>query len=356
MCYQTSPVYPMQCILPPHMVEAIKLRGDSKQREMAAAIQKEAETARDAREGAAPPEAFMAAPTLGRGAKPKAQREVYDGQKRAALPGNKARFEGDPKSKDGAVNKAYDGAGAVHKLYRDAFQRDSLDGNGMTLISTVHHRNNYNNAFWNGSQMAYGDGDGIIFKSLVGSLTVIGHELSHGVVQFSGGLVYRDQSGALNESFADVFGCLTEQFKKKQDASEANWLIGAGILGNGINGEALRSMKAPGTAYDDAILGKDPQPFHMSAYVNTSADRGGVHINSGISNHAFYLLAQYLGGAAWEKAGTIWYETMQQINNPLATFADWADKTVEVARGIHGSGSREALFTRRAWKLVGINV
>lgn len=185
---------------------------------------------------------------------------------------------------------------------------------------------------------------------------MIGHELSHGVVQFSGGLIYQDQAGALNESFADVFGALTVQYKKGQNACEADWLIGDGILGPDIDGVALRSMKAPGAAYDDDILGKDPQPFHMDGYVNTSSYNGGVHINSGIPNHVFYLLAQLLGGNAWAKAGHVWYDTLQQINNPHATFAEWADKTVEMARDRFGSGSMETTLTRRSWKLVGITV
>ena len=139
-------------------------------------------------------------------------------------------------------------------------------------------------------------------------------------------------------------------------AAEANWLIGEGTLGPDINGVALRSMKAPGTAYNDSVLGKDPQPYHMDSYLTTSTDNGGVHINSGIPNHAFYLLAQYLGGYSWEKAGCIWYDTMQSINNPFATFSDWADKTVEMARQRFGVGSLEAEYTRRSWKLVGVDL
>ena len=347
----------MQCILPPHMADSVKMRGTAKQRKMVEQLNKAAKVYRDARNSATPPQAAFAlastkAPAVTT-AKP--DRIVYDGQEKATLPGKVARKEGGKPSSDKTVNEAYNGSGDVFKLYWKEFGRNSLDGLGLTLKSTVHHRKGYNNAFWNTEQMAYGDGDGVIFKKFT-ELTVIGHELSHGVVQFSGGLIYRDQSGALNESFADVFGSLTEQYKKKQTASKATWLVGKGILGPDISGVALRSMKAPGTAYDDSLLGKDPQPYHMDHYVNTSADNGGVHINSGIPNHAFYLLSQYLGGWAWEKAGKIWYDTLQQINNPLATFQAWAEKTYEVANASHGVGSLEALYTKRAWKLVGINV
>ncbi|NKB77193.1 MAG: peptidase M4 family protein [Gammaproteobacteria bacterium] len=347
-------MHSIQCILPPHMLETISIRGDRKVKAMVSSLIKNAEKYRFARAEASPPTAYQGVPPLDEAQQPTVYREVYDGQKKARLPGKLVRKEGDPPvCDDESVNVAYDGAGDVYDLYLDEYRRDSMDGRGMKLISTVHHRNKYNNAFWDGEQMAYGDG--VVFSTMT-ELSVIGHELSHGVVQFSGGLIYRDQAGALNESFADVFGALTLQRKHQQSASEATWLIGGGIFGPDVNGESLRSMKTPGEAYNDDLLGKDPQPYHMDLYLNTSADNGGVHINSGIPNHAFYLLSQYLGGNAWEKAGHIWYDTLQAINNPNATFNEWADKTVEMARNRFGSGSREAIYTRRAWLLVGITV
>ncbi|MCB0176320.1 MAG: M4 family metallopeptidase [Anaerolineae bacterium] len=347
--------HPIQCILPPHVVEAIKLRGDEEQRKMAEALAKQAEATRESRQEATPPDSFLAAPVLAMGVAPAVNREVYDGKRRATLPGTLVRAEGEDPVDDPVVNQVYDLTGDVFNLYFDIYRRNSLDGQGSTIVSTVHHRRRYNNAFWNGTQMAYGDGDGTLFQTFV-EASVVGHELSHAVVQYSGGLVYRDQAGALNESFADVFGSLSKQYTLRQTAAEADWLVGQGILGPDINGVALRSMKAPGTAYDDSTLGKDPQPYHMDFYLNTSSDNGGVHINSGIPNHAFYLVSQYLGGYAWEKAGQIWYDTMQVINNPLATFNDWADKTVEMARERFGAGSMETVLTRRAWKLVGVDL
>ncbi|MCB0194654.1 MAG: M4 family metallopeptidase [Anaerolineae bacterium] len=347
--------HPMQCILPPHMVEAIKMRGDSQQRKMAETLEKRAEEMREHRSEATPPDSFLAAPVLAMSAQPAVDRAVYDGNRRATLPGTLVRAEGDDRVEDDDVNNVYELTGDVYHLYLNVYRRNSLDGKGMTILSTVHHRRRYNNAFWNGTQMAYGDGDGTLFQTFI-EATIVGHELSHGVVQFSGGLTYRDQAGALNESFADVFGSLSKQYALGQTAAEANWLIGEGTLGPDINGVALRSMKAPGTAYNDSVLGKDPQPYHMDFYLTTSTDNGGVHINSGIPNHAFYLLAQYLGGYAWEKAGCIWYDTMQSINNPFATFSDWADKTVEMARQRFGVGSLEAEYTRRSWKLVGVDL
>jgi Zn-dependent metalloprotease len=338
------------------MLDAIRLRGNAKQIKMVAALEKQAIAIRDKRQahcrpGIEPAVVFAADAKL-----PKPNRSIHDGQHKATLPGPLARNETTGATNDKQVNEAFVGSGDVFNMYLKAFGRNSLDGNGLKMISTVHHRRNLNNAFWNGVQMAYGDGDGVLFKPLTGSLSVIGHELSHGVVQFSGGLIYQDQSGALNESLADVFGALTVQFKKKQEVHEADWLIGDDILGPDINGVALRSMKAPGRAYSDAVLGQDPQPYHMDFYNNTSRDNGGVHINSGIPNHAFYLLSLNLGGNAWEKAGQIWYDAMQSINNPHATFFDWALKTLDTAEGLFGKGSSEAVFTRRAWKLVGVDI
>ncbi|MGJ8668855.1 MAG: M4 family metallopeptidase [Oceanococcus sp.] len=337
------------------MAETIKIRGNKQQRKMVDQLQGHAVNYRAARVNLASATAFLGASPLTAVNNLGPKRKIYDGQKKAALPGALLRTEAQPKTADQAANEAYEGAGDVYQLYLQVFRRDSLDGNGMDLISTVHHRKAYNNAFWDGTQMAYGDGDGSIFQKFT-DLTVIGHELSHGVVQFSGGLVYQDQAGALNESFADVFGSLTEQYKLQQAAHEASWLVGQGVLAPAIQGDALRSMKAPGEAYDDPVLGKDPQPYHMGLYVNTSSDHGGVHVNSGIPNHAFYLLSQYLGGHAWEKAGHIWYDTMQSINNPMATFQEWAEKTVEMAMQRFGAGTIETKMTRRAWKLVGIDV
>jgi len=345
----------IHCILPPHMLESIKLRGDDKMRKMAERAEKEADKARMQRATIPPEDTPARTPALITATHPTLQRKVYNGGHKVALPGKLVRAEGDPPVRDKTVNLVYDLTGNVFDFYLNAFQRNSIDGQGGPIISTVHHRRKFNNAFWNGSQMVFGDGDGNLFISFT-DLAVIGHELSHGVVQHMGGLIYKDQSGALNESFADVFGVMTVQYARKQTVAEASWLVGEEIFGPEVEGRALRSLKAPGLAYNDDILGKDPQPFHMDLYVNTSSDYGGVHINSGIPNHAFYLLAQYLGGYSWEKAGQIWYQAMQKLNNPMATFADWADMTVQVAWDLFGQGSFELQMTRRAWRLIGIHL
>ena len=189
------------------------------------------------------------------------------------------------------------------------------------------------------------------------ALDIIGHELAHGVTEDEAGLIYFQQSGALNESMSDVFGSLVKQYSLRQTADRADWLIGAGLFTEAVQGDALRSMKAPGTAYDDPVLGKDPQPAHMDDYVKTMADNGGVHINSGIPNHAFYSVATQLGGYAWERAGLIWYEALRDSGLRSNTgFRRFARLTASVAERLFGRGSTEHEAVRTAWREVGLRV
>ncbi|MEV5610203.1 M4 family metallopeptidase [Streptomyces sp. NPDC052225] len=284
----------------------------------------------------------------------KPHRTIYDAKHGTNLPGRKVRGEGDKPGKDATVNRAYAGLGATFELYLEKFARYSIDGNGLPLIATVHYSEDYNNAFWNGEQMVFGDGDGEIFLDFTIPVDVIGHELTHGVTQYTANLTYFGQPGALNESMSDVFGSLIKQYTLGQTAAEADWLIGAGLLAPRIHGVALRSMKAPGTAYDDPDLGKDPQPADMDHYVRTGRDNGGVHINSGIPNHAFYILAESLGGHAWERAGQIWYDTLTGGKlKQDCSFADFAKETVQSAQARYGGGE-EYQSVLKAWEQVGV--
>ncbi|MFE0511923.1 M4 family metallopeptidase [Streptomyces sp. NPDC058964] len=294
----------------------------------------------------------VAAPATAEAGKP--QRTIYDLHHGTDLPGRKIRAEGATPNKDATVNRAYDGLGATFELYLKAYERDSIDGNGLPLDATVHYDKDYNNAFWNGEQMVFGDGDGEIFLDFTLPIDVIGHELTHGVTQYTANLTYFGQPGALNESVSDVFGSLIKQYSLGQTAAEADWLIGAGLLAPRVTGTALRSMKAPGTAYDDDVLGKDPQPATMDDFVRTGRDNGGVHINSGIPNHAFYLVATALGGNAWERAGQIWYDVL--TGGTLKTdalFADFATLTVSAAKARYGTGEELDAVTK-AWEQVGV--
>jgi len=338
---------PHHCtILPPHVVDAVAKNGTDTEREAAinsasldrslVAMRLQAAVVAGGRP-AAPATAGL-------------QRSIYDAEHNESLPGTLVRSEGEASNNDVAVDEAYDGLGATYKLYDEAYDRDSIDDEGLPLLATVHFSENYNNAFWNGTQMVFGDGDGELFNRFTISLDVIGHELTHGVTQDEAGLIYLLQPGALNESLSDVFGSLVKQHYLGQTADQADWLIGAGLFTDQVQGVALRSMSAPGTAYDDPVIGKDPQPAKMSDFVHTTRDNGGVHINSGIPNKAFHLTATSLGGHAWERAGRIWYDTMRNSKiRPTTGFRRFARVTVEVAGQLFGAGGTEQKAVQDAW-------
>ncbi len=282
-------------------------------------------------------------------------RQVHDAHGTQDLPGDVVRVEGAPPTGDPATDEAYDGLGATWWLYRAAYGRDSLDDKGLALDATVHYGTDYDNAFWDGTQMVFGDGDGVVFRRFTIAVDVIGHELTHGVTELTANLTYQGQSGALNESVSDVFGSLVKQRQLGQDAASADWLIGAGLFTPSVHGVALRSMKAPGTAYDDPRLGKDPQPATMAGYVQTTDDNGGVHLNSGIPNHAFYLAAVAVGGYAWEGMGQVWYDVLTGGSLPAdADFATFAQATVSAATARFGEGSAPASAVLDAWRQVGV--
>jgi len=335
-------------IVPPHILREISRRGDARQRAWALRTMALSETvrARRAALGAGPAPAPLRAK----------RRTIHDAAGTWEVPGRIVRREGSPPTADAAVDEAYEGAGATWDLYHDAFERNSIDARGMSLEATVHFGSRYANAFWDGVRMVYGDGDGRLFRRFTAAIDVIGHELSHGVIQHEADLDYTGQPGALNESFADVFGVLVKQRALRQTVREADWLIGRGLFTRRVDGDALRSLKAPGTAYDDPVLGRDPQPDHMRRYSDSDFDNGGVHINSGIPNHAFYRAAMTIGGHAWEKAGRIWYVALRDRLRRGAGFARAAGVMVAVAGELYGRGSREEGAVREAWEAVGVAV
>ncbi len=243
---------------------------------------------------------------------------------------------------------------ATWNFYYDLFGRNSVDNLGLLLKHYVHYSTKYDNAMWDGSEMVYGDGDGKIFGDFTSDPDIIGHELTHGVTQNESNLEYHDQSGALNESLSDVFGIMVKQRMLNQEVTQSDWLIGENCL-IGKN-YALRSMKAPGTAYvNHPDLGTDPQPATMDNYVklpNTSnGDWGGVHTNSGITNYAFFVAATNIGGFAWEKTGKIWYDAMtDKALKSTAQFADFKKLTIAHATQLFGKGSNEEKGVIAAWK------
>ena len=340
-------------IVPPELLRRIAQNGSRPQREAALATLAADHSLRFAR---------ATAQLLGAGARRITlatvelvpHRTVFDAGHRETLPGKAVRAEGQRAGRDVEVNEAYDGLGATFDFFAQVYDRNSIDDAGMPLDASVHYGVRYDNAFWNGRQMVFGDGDGDIFNRFTASVDVIGHELTHGITADEANLVYLGQAGALNESISDVFGSLVKQYKLGQTAAQADWLIGEGLFTSRVKGVALRSMKAPGTAFDDPVLGKDDQPATMSGYVHTTADNGGVHTNSGISNHAFYLAAIALGGHAWDVAGRIWYETLRDRRlKPNATFRQFAALTVTNAA--QGFGAAEQRAVASAWQGVGID-
>jgi Zn-dependent metalloprotease len=288
-------------------------------------------------------------------AQPSKQITISSAANQEILPGTAVRAQGMPPSGDKAVDEAYEGLEHTFDFWWNVYERNSIDDDGLPLNATVHYGKAYDNAFWNGQRMVFGDGDGELFNRFTVALDVIGHELGHGVTEDETGLVYIQQPGALNEHLSDVWGSLIKQWALKQTANKADWLIGKGILAEGVQGKALRSMSAPGTAYDDPKLGKDPQPAHMRDYVDTMQDNGGVHINSGIPNKAFYLAATALGGHSWEKAGKIWYAAVRDNRVTEGTkFLEFAGVTVDLAGRLPGMRTSDKKAVADAWAQVGV--
>ncbi len=337
-------------IIPPHMLKEIARRGSSQQKQCAWESLTLSEQMRGQRL------TLSVISAIGSTATGMRRRTIYDAGNGYTLPGRLVKSEGSAKSRDKTVNEAYAGAGVTYDLFKKVFGRNSIDDRGMRLDSTVHYGKDYDNAFWNGQQMVYGDGDGELFNRFTIAIDVIGHELTHGVTQYEAGLEYQGQSGALNESMSDVFGSLVKQYRRRQEARDADWMIGTGLFTRNVNGTGIRSMKEPGSAYDDPVLGRDPQPGHMKDYVKTTEDNGGVHINSGIPNRAFYETAVRLGGHAWVKAGQIWYVALRDRLRPESDFNNAAGLTAAVAGELYGSGSLEQKAVKEGWAEVGIGI
>lgn len=233
--------------------------------------------------------------------------------------------------------------------YKNTFGRSGIDGAGYKMVARVHYGTNYNNAFWNGSVITFGDGDGTTFTPLV-ALDVVGHEITHGLTQKTAGLIYSKESGALNESFSDIFGTMIEYYS----GIHSDYLIGEDCYTPATSGDALRSMSNP-TLYGD--------PDHYSNRYRGTADSGGVHTNSGIQNNAFYLLAQggtnstsglSVSGIGRGKAAAIFYRALTTYLGPSDRYVDARRWTLQAAQDLYGAGSTEYNATAQAWRAVGV--
>ncbi|CAA9487329.1 MAG: putative metalloprotease [uncultured Rubrobacteraceae bacterium] len=357
MCEQVGHRHSIFCVVPPHVLREIVRNGGPDARESALKTLSIDNTQRNLRgiRLAAPVDQALAAgvSALGtvQGGK---QRTIHGANNTETLPGDVVRSEGAPATGDRAVDEAYDGLGHTYDYYLNILGRNSLDGQGGPLHAVVHFGQNFDNAFWDGRYMVFGDG--FLLDHLT-DLTVATHELTHGVTEVEAQLLYHKQSGALNEHVSDVFGSVVKQYVNgRQDAGQADWLIGEGIWRDDIQGKALRSMSNPGSAHDDPLIGKDPQPAHMDGYVRTHEDNGGVHINSGIPNRAFYLAATGIGGFAGDKAARIWYATLRDDRLRIrAKFKEFALLTYINAWNLFPEGD-EANIVKSAWAEVGIEI
>ena len=335
---------PILCITPPHLLQEIIKHGDDCHRQFAMDTLVHTERMRGQRE------LYYSLPK-------KSQQEfriIESANYKESLKGTVVRTEGQGLTGDLAVDEAYTYIGNTWQFYKRLFNRNSIDGKGMSCSATVHYGNNYDNAFWNGQRMVFGDGDGQIFQRFTKCQEVIGHELQHGVTMTSANLSYTNQNGALNEAISDVFGLLVKQYSFNQSSSESNWIVGDGLLMPSIKGEGIRNIKAPGTAYDDPLLGTDPCPANMKHYVHTTSDNGGIHINCTIVSHAFYISAMEMGGNAWEHLGYIWYDAVTKRLKNKTNFREFAAMTLLSAAKIYGNHSLEMKAVNKGWKKVGI--
>jgi Zn-dependent metalloprotease len=313
-----------------------------------------------------------------------------------------ARLKGDDSAWPKSAQNAFNNAQKVFQFYKELFGRNSINGKGMDVISGVRLRTlvttvdqntgeetlalDYagkpiripeNNAFWDGKMMCYGEGDNVVFTDFTAGPDVIGHELTHGVTQYTCALRYEGQSGALNEHLSDAFGIAYRHWLEgEKDPKTANWFIGDKIISDDFkrmvkvrnfgHWDALRSMAAPGTAFDvkkDQNAGKDLQPAHMKDLFTGDQDNGGVHINSGIPNHAFYLFATSVPTPSWDIPARVWYQTITTakfgklvrdssgVSERVATFQEFANATITAAKTV---APDQVQHLQDAWKKVGV--
>jgi Zn-dependent metalloprotease/subtilisin family serine protease len=278
--------------------------------------------------------------------------QTYDAQyKTDGLPG-KLWVDTDGNLKDAYDAPAVDAhyyAGITYDYYKKIHNRNSFDDNGAPIKSTVHYDNQYNNAFWDGTQMVYGDGDGKTFRPLSGGIDVVGHEITHAVTERTAGLVYENESGAINESISDIFGTLIEFYNNKNP----DWEIGEDVYTPNVPGDALRSMSDPT---------KEGDPDHYSKRYMGNDDNGGVHTNSGISNKAAYLISQggthygvKVQGIGTDKLGKIFYRALTQYLTPVSDFQQLRYAAIQSAKDLYGSKATEVKTVTDAFTAVGIS-
>ena len=281
------------------------------------------------------------------------QRKVHTASNGTTTPGALRRAEGQATSGDNHVDTNYDRLGETYNCYKTLFGRDSINNAGITLVSTVHYARNYVNAYWDGTQMVYGDGDNVNSIPLGLDADVTTHELTHAVTQYESNLVYAGESGGLNESMSDIFAGVCESWSRKWATDADVFKVGEDIWTPGTAGDALRYMDDPAKdgisldSYGDYYVGVD------------------VHYSSGISNLVFALLSK--GGKhprgktsntvpaiGPEKTGRIFYKANTDYFISTTTFEQARTYTLQAAESLYGAKSPEVTAVTEAWKAVGI--
>ncbi len=293
-----------------------------------------------------------------------AQIKTYDMSGSRRLPGALAT-DADNQWTDGSVVDAHKYLENVYDFYLNVFNRSSFDNNNGALVASVHYGTDYVNAYWDGSQMVFGDGDGETADSLAGAVDVIAHELTHAVTDYTSDLIYLDESGALNEAFSDIMGACVEFYWQPEGVGllKSDWWMGEDIwYPNNPFGDALRYLDDPNLAWN-GYTDSGYDPCHYDERYVGSADNGGVHINSTIGSHWFYLLAHggtnaYSGlsvtGIGLDDAQTITYKAFTEYMPAGATFSDARTQTLNVAALLYGSGSVQYETVSAAWDAVGV--
>lgn len=251
-------------------------------------------------------------------------------------------------AEDQYATDAHWGAEMTYDYYLNAHNRNSVDDNGLKIICYVHEDFEYFNAFWDGGSVHFGDGDA--GSTPLTCLDIVGHELTHGVTEFSAGLNYQDESGALNESFSDIFGTVIEF---QSGAGGGNFLMGE------QTGNTIRSMSNPNTY-------GDPDTYNGTNWYNGSADNGGVHTNSGVQNKWFYLLSQggsgtndlgdvyTVNGLGMATAAEITYRALTVYLFPSANYNDARSASIQAAVDLFGACTPEVESVTNAWYAVGV--
>ncbi len=319
------------CLLPPHITEALSKRANSSGSALLTHINTQGIRANRTLLSAKKPtieDVKLEKATI--------NRRIYSAEGSELLPGQLVWKEGDPAPKQIQVKEVAEHQQIIFDCLREVFDFSGIDGRGSTAIAIVNYGDGYVNACWNGAALLYGNGNGQEFGRFTSSLSVTAHETGHGIQESRNSLGYLGQNGAINEHLSDVIAVVVDQWSQNQTVSEGTWLVGAEIFNpwmRSLEVRAVRDFANPGFAYDSEILGgRDPQVAHMNMLYTGSRDGGGLHINSGILNLAFFNSAIELGGYIWESGvAHVWWQAMQGLSEEVK-FKDFAEKLRSIAQ------------------------